>query len=96
MQVEAENRSEFFPGIQIVIGISQKVAGLAGFDFTNRELNAPCKANLVETLLFEAKTWLKESLNRDILSCLRHLRKVSIPNSIEFDHLIPGRLQKGN
>jgi hypothetical protein len=37
MQVEAENRSEFFPGIQVVIGIGQKVARLSGFDFTEFE-----------------------------------------------------------
>ena len=37
MQVEAEARSEFLPGMQIVIGIGQKIAGLARFDFTKFE-----------------------------------------------------------
>jgi len=54
------------------------------------------KANLVETLLFEIEIWVKEPINRDILPCLRHVREVSIPNSIEFDYLIPGRSQKCN
>lgn len=36
-QLEAEARSEFFPGMQIVVEVGQKVAGLAGFDFTKFE-----------------------------------------------------------
>ena len=63
MQVEAEDRSEFFPGIQIVIGIGQKVAGLAGFDFTKfEELSlAALQKNSKENLAY-----LFESLAEDV------------------------------
>jgi hypothetical protein len=62
---------------------------------TNQELRR-FKVNLVETLLFEMETWVKEPINRDILLCLRRDGEVSIPNSIEFDYLIPGRSQECN
>jgi hypothetical protein len=63
---------------------------------TNEELGSRFKVNLVKTLLFEKETWVKEPINRDILLCLRHVGEVSIPNSIEFDYLIPGRSQQCN
>jgi hypothetical protein len=37
MQVEAAARSQLFPGIQIVIGIMRKAAGLGGLEFTKLE-----------------------------------------------------------
>jgi len=63
MQVEAEARSEFFPGIQIVIGIGQKIAGLAGFDFTKfEELSlAALQKNSKDNLAY-----LFESLAEDV------------------------------
>jgi len=49
----------------------------------------PVQGKPCRNLLFEIKIWVKEPINRDILLCLRHVREVSIPNSIEFDTLFP-------
>src|SRR5437016_12151020 len=63
MQVESEARSEFFPGLEIVGGIAQKVAGPAGFDLTKFE-DLSLKA--LQNSSKENLSYLFESLVEDV------------------------------
>jgi hypothetical protein len=63
MQVESEARSEFFPGIRIVAGIGQKLAGVAGFDFSRFE---ELCATALQKNSKENLAYLFESLVEDV------------------------------
>jgi hypothetical protein len=63
VQVAAEARSEFFPGMEIVIGIVQKVTGAAGIDFPKFE--GLCSAALRENSKGNL-AYLFESLVEDV------------------------------